>query len=93
MLVYISPRYSTLDEQILEAEARSVLSAPDIFTGLIKGAAFAGLIGLVGCLRGLQTRLGPGSIGVQTTSAVVTGILLVVFADAFFSYAFQLYNW
>ena len=75
------------------SESRTVLSAPDIFTGLIKGASFASLIGLVGCFRGLQTRLGPGSIGVQTTSAVVTSILLFVFADAFFSYIFQLYNW
>jgi phospholipid/cholesterol/gamma-HCH transport system permease protein len=75
------------------SEARTVLSAPDILTGIIKGASYASLIGLIGCFRGLRTRLGPGSIGVQTTSAVVSGILLVVFADAFFSYVFQLYNW
>jgi ribonuclease Z len=30
VLVHISPRYSTLDEQILEAEARSVLSCAEI---------------------------------------------------------------
>jgi phospholipid/cholesterol/gamma-HCH transport system permease protein len=74
------------------SEARGMMTAPDIYTGLIKGASFALLIGLVGCFRGLQTRVGPRAIGVQTTSAVVSGIVLVVLADAFFSYVFQLYD-
>ncbi len=75
------------------SEVQRTLGATDIYTGLIRGGAFALLIGLVGCFRGLRTRHGPRSIGVQTTSAVVTGVFVVIVADAFFSYVFQLYGW
>ncbi len=74
-------------------EAQQVLTPSDIYSGLIKGAVFGGFIGLIGCFRGLTAGLGPGSVGIQTTSAVVTGIFVVVFLDTLFSYIFQMYNW
>jgi phospholipid/cholesterol/gamma-HCH transport system permease protein len=73
-------------------EAQRMLSASDIFTGLIKGAVFGTFVGLIGCFRGLQTGLGAGSVGIQTTSAVVTGIFVVIFLDTLFSYIFQMYH-
>jgi phospholipid/cholesterol/gamma-HCH transport system permease protein len=73
-------------------EAQKMLSASDIYTGLIKGAVFGTFVGLIGCFRGLQTGLGAGSVGIQTTSAVVTGIFVVIFLDTLFSYIFQLYH-
>jgi phospholipid/cholesterol/gamma-HCH transport system permease protein len=73
-------------------ETQKVLSAGDIFTGLIKGAVFGTFVGLIGCFRGLQTGLGAGSVGIQTTSAVVTGIFVVIFLDTLFSYIFQMYH-
>jgi phospholipid/cholesterol/gamma-HCH transport system permease protein len=74
-------------------EAQKVLSPSDIYTGLIKGAVFGAFIGLIGCFRGLRTGLGAGSVGIQTTSAVVTSIFVVIFLDTLFSYIFQMYGW
>lgn len=74
-------------------ESQKILSPGDIYTGLIKGATFGIFIGLVGCFRGLRTGMGASSVGLQTTSAVVTCIFLVIFLDTLFSYIFQLYGW
>ena len=74
-------------------EAQSVFATSDIYTGLIKGAVFGAFIGLIGCFRGLRTGMGAGSVGIQTTSAVVTGIFMVIFLDTLFSYIFQMYGW
>jgi phospholipid/cholesterol/gamma-HCH transport system permease protein len=74
-------------------EAQNVLTPSDIYTGLIKGAVFGAFIGLIGCFRGLRTGMGAGSVGIQTTSAVVTSIFVVIFLDTLFSYIFQMYGW
>jgi phospholipid/cholesterol/gamma-HCH transport system permease protein len=54
----------------------------DIMIGVTKGLIFGALISGIGCLRGLQTKQGPSAVGESTTRAVVTGILLVIVADA-----------
>jgi phospholipid/cholesterol/gamma-HCH transport system permease protein len=54
----------------------------DILIGVTKGVIFGALISGIGCLRGLQTKQGPSAVGESTTRAVVTGILLVIVADA-----------
>ena len=75
------------------AEVNKVLTGADIYSGLIKGFAFAGLIGLIGCFRGLRTRAASESVGIQATSAVVSGILLLIIADALLTAIFQTYGW
>ncbi|HWY32135.1 MAG TPA: ABC transporter permease, partial [Candidatus Acidoferrum sp.] len=57
----------------------------DVYLGLSKGVVFGAIVSAVGCLRGLQTQEGPSSVGISTTRAVVTSILLIVIADATFS--------
>ncbi len=57
----------------------------DIMVGLAKGAVFGVIVSFVGCLRGLQTRTGPSAVGEAATRAVVSGILLIIVADAIFS--------
>ena len=57
----------------------------DIGMGLAKSVAFGVIFSVVGCLRGFQTGQGPIAVGVSTTRAVVTSILLVIIADAVFS--------
>jgi phospholipid/cholesterol/gamma-HCH transport system permease protein len=57
----------------------------DVILNLCKGLVFGLIVSAVGCLRGLQTREGPSAVGVSTTRAVVTSILLIVIADAVFS--------
>lgn len=64
------------------------LSLSDIAFGMAKGVAFGAIVSAVGCLRGLQTQEGPSAVGVSTTRAVVTSIVLIVLADAVFSVLF-----
>lgn len=54
----------------------------DILIGVGKGVIFGALIAGVGCLRGLQTAKGPSAVGESTTRSVVSGILLIIVADA-----------
>jgi phospholipid/cholesterol/gamma-HCH transport system permease protein len=63
----------------------SSLRYKDLLVGTLKGVVFGVLIAGVGCLRGLQTKQGPSAVGESTTRAVVSGILLVIVADAMFS--------
>jgi phospholipid/cholesterol/gamma-HCH transport system permease protein len=60
----------------------------DIALGAAKGVVFGAIVSGVGCMRGLQTRQGPSAVGVSTTRAVVTSILLIIIADAVFSVIF-----
>ena len=57
----------------------------DVLTGLVKSVVFALLIGLVGAYRGFTVRGGPEAVGRATTSAVVTGIILCIVANACFT--------
>ena len=54
----------------------------DILIGVGKAFVFGALISGIGCLRGLQTKKGPSAVGESTTRAVVSGILLIILADA-----------
>ncbi len=54
----------------------------DIMIGVGKGVIFGALIAGIGCLRGLQTKQGPSAVGESTTRSVVTGILMIIVADA-----------
>lgn len=58
--------------------------------GLVKAFAFGILIAAIGCLRGLQTESGASAVGLSTTHAVVSGIILIVFADGIFTIIYYL---
>ncbi len=64
---------------------QSILTITDVCVGLFKALVFGGLVGGVGCLRGLQTESGAGAVGISTTRAVVSGIVLIVLAEGFFA--------
>lgn len=74
-------------------EVRHALVPTDIYTGLIKGTGFGFLLGITGCYHGLKTQNTADSVGVETTSAVVSGILLIILADALFAMMFTHINW
>lgn len=71
-------------------ETQSIVAISDITTGLFKALAFGLLIGLAGCLRGLQAERSAAGVGKAATSAVVTAILLIIVSDAFFAVAFNI---
>ena len=66
----------------------SSVQLSDMALGMAKGVVFGAIVSAVGCLRGLQTQQGPSAVGISTTRAVVTSILLIVIADAIFSIVF-----
>ena len=53
--------------------------------GIFKGSFFGGIVALTGCLRGMQCGTNAAAVGVATTSAVVTGITLIIAADGLFA--------
>ncbi|HEY4555699.1 MAG TPA: ABC transporter permease [Lysobacter sp.] len=57
--------------------------------GLAKAPVFALVIGLIGCLEGLQVQGTAQSVGERTTSSVVQTISLVIILDAFFAIWFM----
>jgi phospholipid/cholesterol/gamma-HCH transport system permease protein len=63
----------------------STIQLSDVALATAKGVVFGAIVSGVGCLRGLQTQQGPSAVGVSTTRAVVTSILLIIIADAIFS--------
>jgi phospholipid/cholesterol/gamma-HCH transport system permease protein len=57
--------------------------------GLLKGATFGVLIGLVSCHFGLRIKPNTESLGQGTTTAVVTAITVVILADAVYAVIFS----
>ena len=57
--------------------------------GLIKGMTFGVLVALAGCLRGMQCGRSASAVGDAATSAVVTAIVMIVLADAVWTFIFM----
>jgi phospholipid/cholesterol/gamma-HCH transport system permease protein len=66
----------------------TVMLPLDIYWGMLKSLVFAVIIANVGCFMGMRVRGGAAEVGRATTSAVVTGIFLVIVADALISLLF-----
>jgi phospholipid/cholesterol/gamma-HCH transport system permease protein len=60
----------------------SVVTLSDAMLGVFKGGIFGLIIGLAGCMKGLQTGSDAGAVGRSATSAVVLGITLIIVANA-----------
>jgi len=60
----------------------------DLWGGLVKALVFGITIAAIGTLRGLQTKTGASAVGESTTSAVVSGIILIILIDGVFSVVF-----
>lgn len=65
----------------------------DFLGGMAKAVVFGILVAAVGCMRGLSTRSGAGAVGDSTTSAVVSGLVLIAVADGLFAVAFYYLGW
>jgi phospholipid/cholesterol/gamma-HCH transport system permease protein len=66
-------------------QTMKTLTLFDVYWGLMKSGVFAFLIAWIGCFRGFQVKGGAASVGQATTSAVVSGIFLIILFDAIFS--------
>jgi phospholipid/cholesterol/gamma-HCH transport system permease protein len=70
-------------------EMLTIVTVQDIAVGLIKAVVFGLIVGLTGCLRGLEAERNASGVGRAATSAVVTAILLIIVADALFAVIFN----
>ncbi|WP_006787968.1 ABC transporter permease [Thiorhodospira sibirica] len=69
-------------------QVAAALALNDFLGGLFKAAVFGLLVAGVGCLYGLQTGTGAAAVGISTTRAVVSAIILIVIADGLFAVLF-----
>jgi phospholipid/cholesterol/gamma-HCH transport system permease protein len=81
-----------LDLGAAEYYARSVdaIGVKDVVAGLIKASVFGVLVAVAGCLRGIQCGRSSAAVGAATTSAVVTGIVLIIVSDATMTVLFDI---
>lgn len=91
MIAYLPPL--NIPVNLFWAEMKTIVDLSTINTGLIKAAVFGLLVGLAGCWRGLQAERSSAGVGQAATAAVVTGILLIIVADAIFAVAFDILGW
>ncbi len=60
----------------------AAVTLSDGLLGVFKGTVFGLIIGLAGCMKGMQTGSDAGAVGRAATSAVVLGITLIIGANA-----------
>lgn len=75
------------------AQTKSALSLWLFAKGLIKTAVFGVLVAMAGCLRGMQCGRSAEAVGIVTTSAVVTSLVLIVVADAIITVIYDALGW
>jgi phospholipid/cholesterol/gamma-HCH transport system permease protein len=61
------------------------ITASDCLIGIVKAIVFGLTIAAIGCQRGLATGAGATSVGLSTTSTVVTSIVMIVVIDGIFT--------
>lgn len=71
-------------------EMLTIVDMSDVMSGLIKAATFGVIVGVSGCLRGLQAERSAMGVGLAATSAVVTAILFIIVADAIYAVLFDI---
>ncbi len=78
-----------LDTNLYIQSAKFGIAMTDIIGGMVKPIIFGGIIGLVSCYKGLNTKGGTVGVGQATTSAVVTSSIIIIIADFFLSKILQ----
>lgn len=66
----------------------STVKFHDYMSGLVKSVAFAAIITIFGCYKGLKTKEGTKGVGISTTWVVVTASILILVTDFFISKIF-----
>lgn len=69
----------------------SFTTGRDIKMALIKGMAFAGLIGFIACEEGLKTTNGAAGVGKAPTEAVVIASLVILISNFFLSFFLNIF--
>ncbi len=80
--------YGNIQPEVFLQRLREVISLNHFMVGMIKAPFMALVIGIVACVRGLETKGSAESLGMQTTTAVVQSIFLVIVLDGVFAVFF-----
>lgn len=67
---------------------QSVVVVGDWVGGWVKACVFGIVVAGIGCMRGLRTASGASAVGASATSAVVSGLILIVIVDGVFAVMF-----
>lgn len=78
--------YLDLSPGLFTNELTKYLHFADVNAGFIKSVVFSWLIIWIGAYYGLRVQGGAEAVGRETTSSVVTGIFIIIIADAIFSF-------
>ncbi|MEO9189493.1 MAG: ABC transporter permease [Acetobacteraceae bacterium] len=70
---------------IVEAQVQYWTTPGDLVGGLVKAAVFGAVIAAIGCRSGLSTGVGPRSVGLSATAAVVGGLVSTIALDGVFA--------
>jgi phospholipid/cholesterol/gamma-HCH transport system permease protein len=73
-------------------QTREAMTLSDVMVGLLKAPAFGAVVALAGTYFGMNTGRTASSVGISTTRAVVSGILLVIVVDAVLTVFFYAVN-
>ena len=83
--------WAMMDISILEYinQTKAALTLSDFATGVFKSLVFGFVVAVAGCMRGMQSGSSSAAVGRAATSAVVTGMVLIVVADAILTVLFD----
>jgi phospholipid/cholesterol/gamma-HCH transport system permease protein len=70
-------------------ETQQAIGWSQIMQGLISATVYGAIVAVSGCLRGMQCGRSASSVGLATTSAVVTAIVFIVMAAAVLTVIFN----
>lgn len=70
---------------IFNQELISIIDLSDFVSGLLKTFVFGIIIASIGCLHGIRTNLGASAVGISTTKAVVSSLIMLVVVDGVFA--------
>jgi phospholipid/cholesterol/gamma-HCH transport system permease protein len=73
-------------------QSAHAVTLTDLAGGLFKATVYGALIAYAGCLRGFQCGGSSASVGIATTQAVVTGIVMIVVTCGIFAVIFHVLN-
>jgi phospholipid/cholesterol/gamma-HCH transport system permease protein len=71
-------------------ETFAAVSLSNLVGGVVKATTYGMLIAAAGCLRGMQSGASSSAVGDATTSAVVTGIVLIIVTCGIYAVVFYL---
>jgi phospholipid/cholesterol/gamma-HCH transport system permease protein len=69
-------------------QVQNWVTAGDLYGGLFKAVCFGTAVASIGCRAGLGTGVGPRSVGLSATAAVVGGIVATIALDGVFALVF-----